>query len=143
NEQVNTLSGSRVLEKDEDMTPFAVVAEYGEIQETDAPKFTPVEYKLVKRSGILPLTNELLADNDANLLDYVTRWLAKKTVVTYNSLVLSLLGKLDKTPFASLDDIKKALNVTLDPAVSNSAVILTNQDGYHWLDTQKDGDDRY
>src|SRR5690606_29443006 len=38
---------------------------------------------------------------------------------------------------------KKALNVTLDPAVSNSAVILTNQDGYHWLDTQKDGDDRY
>ena len=28
-ERVNTLSGSRVLEKDEDMVPFAVVDEYG------------------------------------------------------------------------------------------------------------------
>jgi hypothetical protein len=52
---VNTLSGSRVLEKDEDMVPFAVVDEYGEIQEIDNPKFTPVTYKLIKRAGFLPL----------------------------------------------------------------------------------------
>jgi HK97 family phage major capsid protein len=66
-ETVNTLSGSRVLEKDEDMVPFAVVDEYGEIQETDNPKFSPVTYKLIKRAGFLPLTNELLKDTDQNI----------------------------------------------------------------------------
>ena len=30
------------------MIPFAVVDEYGEIQEIDNPKFTPVTYKLIK-----------------------------------------------------------------------------------------------
>src|SRR5690606_17296396 len=36
-----------------------------------------------------------------------------------------------------------ALNVDLDPALSLGAVILTNQDGYHWLDTLKDEYGRY
>src|SRR5690606_3406351 len=31
------------------------------------------------------------------------------------------------------------LNVDLDPAISLSSVILTNQDGFNWLDNQVDG----
>ena len=55
-ENVSTLSGSRVLETDALMQPFQVVDEYGQIQETDNPKFTTVTYKLKKRAGYLPLT---------------------------------------------------------------------------------------
>lgn len=142
-ETVNTLSGSRVLELDGAMTPFQVVAEYGQIQMTDNPQFTPVQYQLVKRAGYLPLTSELLADSDQNILQYVTDWIARKHVVTKNTLITTLLGNLVPVPLGGLDAIKQVLNVTLDPAISATTTVLTNQDGYHWLDTQVDGNGRY
>lgn len=141
-ERVNTLSGSRVLEKDEDMVPFAVVDEYGEIQEIDNPKFTPVTYKLIKRAGFLPLTNELLKDTDQNILSYVTNWIAKKHVVTKNSLIIAVLNSLNKKGLTDIKAIKKVLNVDLDPAISLSSTIITNQDGFQWLDEQEDGNNR-
>ena len=137
-ERVNTLSGSRVLEKDEDMVPFAVVDEYGEIQEIDNPKFTPVTYNLVKRAGFLPITNELLKDTDQNILAHVTNWIAKKHVVTKNSLIISLLNSLSSKDLKDIKAIKKVLNVDLDPAISLSSTIITNQDGFQWLDEQED-----
>lgn len=143
NEQVvNTLSGSRVLEKDADMTPFQVVEEYGEIQETDAPKFVPVTYQLVKRAGYLPITRELLADTDQNIMAYIANWIAKKHVVTKNGLILGVANGLTKRDLADVDAIKKVLNVDLDPAISLTSILLTNQDGFHWLDSQKDADGR-
>ena len=141
-EKVNTLSGSRVLEKDEDMVPFAVVDEYGEIEEIDNPKFTPVSYQLIKRAGFLPLTNELLKDTDQNILAYVTNWIAKKHVVTKNSLIISILNSLSKKGLNDIKAIKKVLNVDLDPAISLSSTIITNQDGFHWLDEQDDENGR-
>lgn len=137
-EKVNTLSGSRVLEKNEDMVPFAVVDEYGEIQETDNPKFTPVTYNLVKRAGFLPITNELLRDTDQNILAYVANWIAKKHVVTKNSLIISVLNTLTSKDLKDIKAIKKVLNVDLDPAISLSSTIITNQDGFQWLDEQED-----
>lgn len=137
-ERVNTLSGSRVLEKDEDMVPFAVVDEYGEIQEIDNPKFTPVTYSLVKRAGFLPITNELLKDTDQNILAYITNWIAKKHVVTKNSLIIAVLNALTPKELTDIKAIKKVLNVDLDPAISLSSTIITNQDGFQWLDEQED-----
>ena len=40
-------------------------------------------------------------------------------------------------------DVKKALNVTLDPAFQNTAVVVTNQEGFNWLDTLVDGNGMY
>lgn len=62
--------------------------------------------------------------------------------MTRNQLVLTLLDTKTKVPLASLDDIKHVLNVDLDPSISQGAIILTNQDGFHYLDTQKDSDGR-
>jgi HK97 family phage major capsid protein len=135
---VNTLSGSRVLEADADMTPFVIVDEYDELQEIDNPKFTPITFKLVKRAGFLPITKELLADTDQNILAYLTKWIAKKHVVTKNSLIITILNTLAKKALANVDAIKTVLNVDLDPAISLSSILLTNQDGYNWLDHQKD-----
>lgn len=142
-ENVTTLSGSRVLETDADMTPFAVVDEYGQIQETDNPKFTTVTYKVKKRAGYLPLTNELLADNDANLLGYVTNWIARKAAHTRNTQIIALLNSaLTPETLPDLKAINKVLNVTLDPAISRTSIILTNQDGWDWMDNQVDGNGR-
>ena len=142
-EEVNTLSGSRVLEADNVMTPFQVVAEYGQIPEMDNPQFTPIQYQLVKRAGYLPLTNELLADSDQNIINYVSNCIARKVVVTKNTLITGLLQGLQPVQLATFDDIKKVLNVDLDPAISLNSIIITNQDGYHWMDTQVDQMGRY
>lgn len=142
-EKVNTLSGSRVLEADNTMTPLQVVNEYGIIQEMDNPQFVPIAYNLVKRAGFLPLTNELLRDSDQNIINYVSRWIARKYVVTKNTLITGLIQGLQPTQLTSFDDIKRVLNVDLDPAVSKNAIIITNQDGYNWMDTQVDNNGRY
>lgn len=142
-ENVNTMSGTRVLEKASDMTPFASVAELAAIGEIDGPKFTQVKYAIKKFAGILPVSEELLADSDQNLLAYVNGWLAKKSVATENAQILAVLKTLTKAPLTNLDGIKELLNVTLDPTISLMSSVLTNQDGFNFLDKQKDTDGRY
>lgn len=142
-ENVNTMSGTRVLEKASDMTPFASVAEFAAIGEIDGPKFTQVKYAIKKFAGILPISEELLADSDQNLLAYVNGWLAKKSVATENAQILAVLKTLTKAPLTNLDGIKELLNVTLDPTISLMSSVLTNQDGFNFLDKQKDTDGRY
>lgn len=142
-ENVNTMSGTRVLEKASDMTPFASVAEFAAIGEIDGPKFTQVKYAIKKFAGILPISEELLADSDQNLLAYVNGWLAKKSVATENAQILAVLKTLTKSPLTNLDGIKELLNVTLDPTISLMSSVLTNQDGFNFLDKQKDTDGRY
>ena len=142
-ENVNTMSGTRVLEKASDMTPFASVAELAAIGEIDGPKFTQVKYAIKKFAGILPISEELLADSDQNLLAYVNGWLAKKSVATENAQILAVLKTLAKAPLTNLDGIKEILNVTLDPTISLMSSVLTNQDGFNFLDKQKDTDGRY
>lgn len=141
-ESVSTLTGSRVLETDDAMVPFALVDEYGILAETDNPKFSPVSYSVKKRGGILPITNELINDSDQNIIRYITRWIGKKAVVTRNTLITDLLKTMTPTAVANLGAIKKILNITLDPAISQSAAILTNQDGYDWLDQLVDAQGR-
>ncbi|HDR8090853.1 TPA: phage major capsid protein [Bacillus cereus] len=142
-EPVRTRSGSRVLEKNSDMVPFVEITEMGEIPETDNPKFSNVEYATKDRAGILPLSRSLLKDSDQNILKYVTNWLGKKSKVTRNVLILGVIEKLTKQAIKSLDDIKDVLNVKLDPAISPNAILLTNQDGFNYLDKLKDKDGKY
>lgn len=142
-ENVTALSGSRVIEVDAEHTPFPEVEEYGEFETIDNPKFRPLSYKVVKRGGILPLTNELLADSDQNVIRYVSNWIGKKAVATHNHLILSQADTLTKTAMTDFDSVREALNVTLDPAIALSSIILTNQDGFHFLDGLKDENGRY
>ncbi|MEC1106221.1 phage major capsid protein [Bacillus velezensis] len=142
-EPVATRSGTRMLEKNSDMTPFAVLEEMDEIAETDQPKFTKLSYNITDYAGILPLSNTLLQDTDQAIMSYVARWFVKKSITTRNALILSILDSLKKVQFKGLDNIKKTLNVTLDPAISAGAIIMTNQDGFDYLDQLKDGDGKY
>lgn len=137
-EPVSTRSGSRVIEKNADITPFVEITELTDLSDMDNPKFKSLSYAIKDRGGILPLSNTLLNDSDQNLMDYISKWIAKKSVVTRNKLILDLLATLTKKALANFDDIKKVLNVDLDPSINLSAVIFTNQDGFNFLDQQKD-----
>lgn len=140
---VQRLTGSRVLEKFATMTAFANVDEMAQIGETDHPQFEQITYTIKKYAGILPMSKELLADTDQNLLAYVEDWLAKKDVVTRNSLIIPILQSLAAKPITGLDGIKDILNKDLDPAISILATVVTNQDGFAYLDKLKDTEGRY
>lgn len=142
-EPVNTRSGSRVLEKSGEMTPFADLGEMDELDEMENPQFTQLKYAISNRGGFLPISNDLLKDTAENLMNYLANWIAKKSIVTRNKLILDVLDNKNKETFSKLDDIKKSINVNLDPAIASSAIVLTNQDGFNYLDNLKDGNGNY
>lgn len=142
-QNVTTKTGTRVIEKRSTFTPFANVAEAGTIGNTDKPQLDQIGYEIKKYAGQLPLTNDVLADSDANLSRYVANWFARKSVVTRNGLIIDTLQAATATALGGTDDIKKVLNVTLDPGLANTASIVVNQNAYNFLDSLKDGEGRY
>lgn len=142
-ENVNTLEGSRVFKKRAQQTGFVEVAEGGTITEKATPQFSPMDYKVKKYAGFFKMTNELLQDTDQALESTLIDWIGNESRVTRNKLILEVLAEKEKTAIAGLDDIKKVFNITLDPAFLPTSVIVTNQDGFNWLDTLKDKDDNY
>ncbi|MGL5655901.1 MAG: phage major capsid protein [Fusobacteriaceae bacterium] len=142
-EPVSTLTGNRVLEKDAEHVPFNEFAENEELKTTETPKFTTIGYKIKSYGGILPVPRTLMADQKANLKGYLNKWLAKKSVATENSIILALLGNLNKKALSGIDDIKDVLDIDLDPAISALASIVTNQDGFNYLNKLKDTQGNY
>lgn len=125
-------------------TGFPVVNEMGTITTGDQPMFNKVLYSVEKRGLILPVSNELLTDNVANLFAYISRWFAKKLVITENSLLITLLKTLPAVDITAdpVGGLKKVLNVELDPAISAISTIITNQSGYDALDQLLDDNKR-
>lgn len=142
-EPVSTLTGSRVVEKYADIVPFAVFAEGDDVPGTDTPQFAKVSYSIVDRGGILPVPNNLMSDTDQNLMSYLQKWLLRKSIATRNALIVAKLKTLTPVAVTGIDEIKKALNVTLDPMLKVGAIIITNQDGFNYLDTLKDSNGNY
>lgn len=145
-EPVRTLSGSRVIEKDADSTPWEDVDEGEEFPEESTPKFLQIKYKIKKKGGILKTTRELLQDTAQNILAYLNKWIAKKSRATRNAAILKKLDEITtgkEVAVADFDDFKDVFNVTLDPSIAASSVVITNQDGFNYLDKLKDKDGKY
>lgn len=142
-ETVSTNTGRRTFKKRSQQTGFSKVGEGAKIGEASTPQFEAIEYNIGKYAGWLPVTNELLEDSDANITGVLTSWIADESRVTRNKLILTAVQTKSETEFKSLDDIKKALNVTLGQAFKATAKVITNDDGLQYLDTLKDSDGRY
>ena len=142
-ENVTTNKGQRTFKKRAQQTGFTKVAEGGKIGAGTTPQFERISYEIEKCAGYFPVTNELLADSDANIVSVLTQWIGDESRITRNKMILEVLATQDKTPINTLDDIKKALNVTLGQAFKPTSRIVTNDDGLQWLDTVKDADGKY
>lgn len=142
-EPVSTNSGRRTHQKRAQVTGFKVVAESGKIQATETPQFEVLAYDVKKYAGYMPVTNELLADSDANITNTLVKWLGEEDVATKNAQILAAIGTKAETDLKNLDGIKKAVNVTLGSAFAGSVTILTNDDGLQYLDTLVDKNGRY
>lgn len=104
----------------------------------DQPAFAQVPFALDTYGLIIPASNELVNDETADLFGYIANWMAKKLVITRNALVLASLATKNAAAAAGKTDpvkaIKKALNVTLDPAVSKTGLVIAGQTGFSVLD---------
>lgn len=147
-EEVSAYSGWRAFEVAAAALPFAKITESdfpsGErIPGMESPTFKKVEYTLDKFGGYLPVASDLFVDTPAAIMQYLARWCGRKVSLTNTSLILAIMNALTpvnvtdyKTVFGS---IKTALNKSLDPAISVTAKIFTNQTGFDLLDQMVDG----
>ncbi|HBG0541866.1 TPA: phage major capsid protein [Clostridioides difficile] len=137
---VATLSGSMPLEVDanDELINFD---EMEEINQSDI-KFGQVKWLLNDYGDIIPISNSLLQDEKANLTNYVGARFSKKAVRTENKKILEVLSKSKKVEGEDYKTIQTALNKELDPSISANAIIITNQDGYDYLDSLTDSNNR-
>lgn len=142
-ETVTTNKGSRTFKKRSQQTGFTKVGEGGKITSNSTPQFERMEYAISKYAGYLPVTNELLEDTDANIVNIIVEWLGDESRVTRNKIILDLIKTQSEVELDGLDAIKKVLNVTLGSAFKATSVIVTNDDGLQYLDTLKDNDGKY
>lgn len=140
---VTTNKGSRTYQKKGEVDLFVDIDENGEItNEIEAPKFERLPYVIQDRAGFMPVSNDLVADSDANIMNVIIEWFGKAKVATTNAKVLAKVAEKDQVDLKNLDGIKNALNVTLGQAYKNGAKIYTNDDGLQYLDTLKDKNGR-
>lgn len=141
-ENVTTVRGARTYKKRTQQTGFTKVGEGGKIPGKETPQFERLNYEIEKYAGYFPVTNELLDDSDANIAGTLIAWIGDESRVTRNKLILAAAAEKEKTALTGLDDIKKALNVTLGQAFKPTSKIITNDDGLQYLDTLKDANGR-
>lgn len=145
-EHVTTNSGSRVIEREADQTPFDNVDEAAEFPDVSTPQFENVNYKIKKKGGILKVTQELLSDTAENIMNYLKKWIAKKAKATRNFMIIAKIKEICKgleVTVTGLDNLKDIFNVMLDPAIALGAVVVTNQSGFNFLDKLKDEKGNY
>ena len=142
-EVVTTNKGQRTFKKRAQQTGFVKVGEGGKIGAKATPQFERISYEIDKYAGYFPVTNELLADSDANITNTLIEWIGDESRVTANKLILDTIKTLEEVELNGLDDIKKALNVTLGSAFKSTSKIITNDDGLQYLDTLKDSEGKY
>ena len=140
---VKTNKGARTFKARAQQTGFTKVGEGGKIGAKATPKFTRIEYEIEKYAGYFPVTAELLDDTDANITGELTQWIGDESRVTANNLIMEQINAKEAVEIKALDDVKKALNVTLGSAFKATSVIVTNDDGLNWLDTLKNADEEY
>lgn len=140
---VSALSGSFPVENFETVGELIDFEDGTDGEEGNDIKFANISYKLKEKAAFIKLSNTLLALTDNALVNYVVDIFAKKAVITENKMGIETLKK-NKTvkTLADWKALRKSINVDLDPAVLLGTCIVTNQDGWDYLDDQEDANGR-
>ncbi|MBQ7705699.1 MAG: phage major capsid protein [Selenomonadaceae bacterium] len=130
---------------------FQSFSEMTDIAESDVT-FGEATYMIEDKGLILPISNQLIADANLDIISFMGRQLAEGAVKTENKAILTPLEKLitgdtatsipEATTITSYKALNTALWKTLDGVYYNSAKIFTNQDGFLWLSNLDDAQNR-
>lgn len=140
-EKVSTNKGARTYEKKASLTGFTKVAEDGKVQAITEPQFEQVAYAIQDFGGYLPVSNDLLADTDANLEAELVSWIGRNSLATDNREIFTIAKETKDVVVmtAGLAGLKKVVN-----SISSvyDRIIVTNDDGVNYLDSLEDKNGR-
>ncbi|QBX27719.1 phage major capsid protein [Streptococcus pasteurianus] len=105
------------------------------------PDFEQVDWSVETYRGAIPVSQESVDDADVDLISIVAETVSQIKVNTTNAAIADVLKSFTAKTVANVDDIKKILNVDLDPTYDVAFVV--SQSFYQILDTLKDGNGRY
>ena len=105
------------------------------------PEFKQVDWTVQTYRGAIPVSQEAVDDADVDLVGIVAEAAAQIKVNTTNSVIAGVLKTFTGKTVENVDDIKKILNVDLDPAYDVAFVV--SQSFYQFLDSLKDQNGRY
>lgn len=99
-------------------------------------KFGAVEYDIENWYDFIPVAEELVDDANVDILEQVREAFAEDLVKTENSEILTVMNTAAGTavPGTSYTDIVTALDTGIKVAARKNAVIVTNQNGWAYLD---------
>lgn len=105
------------------------------------PQFTNVAWEIKTYRGAIPLSQESIDDADVDLVGIVAETIGQMKVNTTNDAIATVLKEFEAKTVKNLDEIKKLLNVELEPAYNVSFIV--SQRFYQTMDTLKDKNGRY
>ena len=117
------------------------VAELEKNPKLAKPEFEQVDWSVETYRGAIPVSQESVDDADVDLISIVAETVGQIKVNTTNAAIADVLKSFTAKTVANVDDIKKIINVDLDPAYDVAFVV--SQSFYQILDTLKDGNGRY
>lgn len=134
---VGALSGTIPTDDIDGLQELADFTDGTELKDDNDIKITGINYTLVEKAGFIPLSNTLLALSDEDLLEYVIGYFARRAVLTENNMAFKAMAK-DKAAKAisTHTDIAGSIIENIDPAFEDTTVIIVNQSGFKWMDTQ-------
>ncbi|WP_286102950.1 phage major capsid protein [Pediococcus pentosaceus] len=120
------------------------VEELAESPELAKPEFEEVTWKIATYRGKIPISEESLQDTQVPLMPVIQKNANEQRLNTLNKAISTKLTGFNakaSTADTVADDLKRVLNVDLDPAYDKTIVV--SQSAYQALDTLKDKEGRY
>ena len=119
-----------------------LVAQFDELPASGISKghitFGAVEWTVKDYGLIVPVSNDLLADAEADVFGIIAEQFNRAQVITENSMILTAIDGIGAaTAITDWKDILKAINAVA-PVGGTDKVIITNTDGFNYLDTLVD-----
>ena len=103
--------------------------------------FDAVEFDIENWYDFIPVANELIDDANVDILELVREAFVEDLVLQENKEILTAMGVAaggTATEISSYKDIVTTLNKGIKVAARKNAVIVTNQDGWAYLDSLED-----
>lgn len=141
--KTTALKGSFPVENLDSLTGLIDFTDGTDGTETNDIKFEKIAFSLSEKAAFISLSNTLLSLTDNDLVSYIVEVFAKKAVITENTMAIAALkSNKTKQSFVDWKKFKSSINKSLDPAALYNTVIVTNQDGFDYLDSQLDENGR-
>lgn len=137
---VRTNKGTIPVEINENET-LVETEELGNINPSDI-QFGQLDYGINEYNALIFISNNFLADTIYNVSSIINKKFARRAVRTENKYILGILDQCTTTTGDDYKALIYAKTNNLDPANARVAEIITDQDGYNYLDTLTDKNGR-